>query len=83
MRDQEIFENTTFFREESRNFPLFIGARENKIVEKIEWKVRMVCLLHGERFRWKKRCSSCRYLIKFEEKVTEHPLTVTILPQAR
>jgi len=80
MKDQEIFENTTLFREGSRNFPPFIGARESKIIEKIKWKVRTVCLLHGERFRWKKRCGSCRYLIRFEEKVAEHPLTVTMLP---
>jgi len=48
--------------------PLFIDARvkENKILEKIRWRARSVCLLHGERFSRKKRCSRCRYLIKFQ-----------------
>ena len=48
--------------------PLFIDARgkENKIAENIKWKTRRLCLLHGERFRWKSRCGRCRHLIAFQ-----------------
>jgi len=47
--------------------PLFIDAREKEEVERESgWKRRSVCLLHGERFYWKRRCRRCRYLITFQ-----------------
>ena len=48
--------------------PLFIdaGGKENTIEKNIKWKTRRLCLLHGERFRWKNRCRRCRHLITFQ-----------------
>ena len=49
------------------DYPLFIGARENenKTREGMRLQTRTLCLRHGERFHWKSRCASCRYLIRF------------------
>lgn len=50
--------------------PLFVDTRgyENRIEEKVTWKMRSLCLRHGDRFHWKNRCGSCHYLIRFQER---------------
>jgi len=47
--------------------PLFIDAREveSEMDRKRPWHTRVLCLRHGERFRWKNRCARCHYLIRF------------------
>jgi len=52
-------------------------GKEGKIEENTKWKTRRLCLLHGERFRWKNRCRRCRHLITFQVRLKEKLFTKT------